>query len=278
MDGTTVAREAVEGASRLQELTALAWRHGDLAGQDLLRPFLAPGPSGGQPGRIALISSFGTESALLLALAAELDPGVPVIFLDTGKLFGETLRYRDRLVALLGLRDVRSVTPDPARLAALDPSGTLWLGDPDACCHVRKVEPLARALAGFEIWVSGRKRYQGPSRAALPTIEIVDGRLKLNPLAPWSRERIAAEFARRNLPPHPLEADGFLSIGCMPCTARVQPGEAERAGRWRNSDKTECGIHWPGPSGPGPSGPSPSGPALSGSGAASPSTSDAGDG
>lgn len=277
MDGATARWDAAadDRAAGLQALAALAWRHGDLSGQDLLRPFLAPGPSASRPGRIALVSSFGTESALLLALAAELDPSVPVIFLDTGKLFGETLRYRDQLVALLGLRDVRSVVPDPARLAALDPSGTLWLGDPDTCCHVRKVEPLARALAGFEIWVSGRKRYQGPSRAALPTVEIADGRLKLNPLAPWSRERIAAEFTRRKLPPHPLEADGFLSIGCMPCTARVEPGEAERAGRWRNRDKTECGIHWPSPLGPGPLGP---GPALSGPGATGPSTSNAGDG
>jgi phosphoadenosine phosphosulfate reductase len=155
------------------------------------------------------------------------------------------LRYRDRLVALLGLKDVRGVMPDAARLAAIDPAGSLWLGDPDACCRVRKVEPLARALAGFDIWISGRKRYQSASRAMLPTVEIIDGRLKLNPLAPWSRERIESEFARRNLPPHPLEADGFLSVGCMPCSGRVQPGEEGRAGRWRNSDKTECGIHWP---------------------------------
>src|SRR5258708_2596491 len=149
MDGTVMARGAIEGggASRLQELVELAWRHGDLDGPALLRPFLAPSSSGRPPGRIALVSSFGTESALLLALAAELDPSIPVIFLDTGKLFGETLRYRDRLVALLGLSDVRSVTPDPARLPAIDPSGTLWLGDPDASCRPPKVDALARALS-----------------------------------------------------------------------------------------------------------------------------------
>jgi phosphoadenosine phosphosulfate reductase len=243
MDGAATVGLIIDGSDlRLREL---ARRHGDLAGQDLLRPFLVPSVGRLLPGRIALVSSFGTESALLLALAAELDPSIPVIFLDTGKLFGETLRYRDRLIGLLGLSDVRSVRPEPAHVAARDPSGTLWLADPDACCHLRKVEPLARALAGFEIWISGRKRYQTPSRAELPTIEFVDGRLKLNPLAPWSRERIEAEFAHRNLPPHPLEADGFLSIGCMPCTARVQPGEDGRAGRWRNNDKTECGIHLP---------------------------------
>lgn len=228
-------------ASGRPDLASFAWRHGHLSGQDLLRPFLGAD----RPGRIALVSSFGAESALLLALAAEIDAAVPVIFIDTGKLFGETLRYRDRLIAHLALRDVRSVVPDPARLAAIDPSGTLWHGNPDACCRARKTEPLERALAGFDIWISGRKRYQTASRAAVPTIEAIDGRLKLNPLAPWSRARIEAEFARRALPPHPLEADGFLSIGCMPCTGRVEPGEDRRAGRWRGSDKTECGIHRP---------------------------------
>jgi phosphoadenosine phosphosulfate reductase len=254
MDGWVGARAAVDGSSELGldpvrpslkelGLEELARRHGQLSGQALLRPFLGPDAAG----RTALVSSFGAESALLLALVAEIDPATPVIFVDTGKLFGETLRYRDRLIDRLGLRDVRSVTPDPARLAALDSSGTLWLSDPDACCGVRKVEPLERALAGFDVWISGRKRYQTTLRATLPTIELVDGRLKLNPLAPWSRERIEAEFARRALPPHPLEADGFLSIGCMPCTGRVADGEDRRAGRWRGSDKTECGIHRPSP-------------------------------
>src|SRR5260221_12100375 len=156
------------GEPATRRAAALAARYAGQEGEALLRPLIERE----FPGGIALLSSFGSEAALLLDMVARVDPGVPVIFLDTGKLFGETLRYRDRLVALLGLRDVRSVTPDPARLAALDPPGTLWLGDPDACCHVRKVEPLAPALAGLEIWASGRKRYPGPSRAALPTIEI----------------------------------------------------------------------------------------------------------
>jgi phosphoadenosine phosphosulfate reductase len=228
-------------ASPRQDFAALAARYGHLAGQALLRVFLGSDHSG----RVALVSSFGTESALLLALAAEIDPAVPVIFIDTGKLFGETLRYRDHLVTRLGLRDVRIVMPDPAHLAAVDPFGTLWLNDPDACCGARKVEPLNRALAGFDIWISGRKRYQAALRATLPTLEMLDGRLKLNPLAPWSRERIEAEFTRRALPPHPLEVEGFLSIGCMPCTGRVGAGEDRRAGRWRGSNKTECGIHRP---------------------------------
>jgi phosphoadenosine phosphosulfate reductase len=240
--GTRVTAMAAEIApSYRPDLSPLAVRYAHLSGQALLRVFLGPP----QPARVALVSSFGTEAALLLALVAEIDPTVPVIFIDTGKLFGETLRYRDDLIARLGLRDVRTIMPDPARLAAVDPSGTLWLGDPDACCFVRKVEPLARALAGFDIWISGRKRYQTTLRATLPTLEILDGRLKLNPLALWSREAIEAEVARRGLPPHPLEAEGFLSIGCMPCTGRVKDGEDRRAGRWRGSDKTECGIHRP---------------------------------
>ncbi len=220
-------------------LEELARLHAGLSGEELLRAFLGPN----RPGPVALVSSFGSESALLLALAAEIDPGVPVIFIDTGKLFAETLRYRDLLIGRLGLTAVRTIVPDAGRLAAADPDGTLRLSDPDACCHVRKVEPLERALAGFDIWISGIKRYQTALRAMAPTIEMVDGRLKLNPLAPWSRERIEAEFARRALPPHPLEAEGFLSIGCVPCTGRVRTGEDRRAGRWRDSDKTECGIH-----------------------------------
>lgn len=243
MDGGTrmMAVVAEMSASDRHDLASLVVRYGHLSGEPLLRAFLGPD----RPGRVALVSSFGAEAALLLALAAEIDPAVPVIFIDTGKLFGETLRYRDDLIARLGLRDVRTIVPDPARLAAVDPAGTLWLGDPDACCFVRKVEPLARALAGFDIWISGRKRYQTALRASVPTLEILDGRLKLNPLVPWSREAIEAEFARRALPPHPLEAEGFLSIGCVPCTGRVSDGEDRRAGRWRGIDKTECGIHRP---------------------------------
>ncbi|HYN39132.1 MAG TPA: phosphoadenylyl-sulfate reductase [Rhodospirillales bacterium] len=197
------------------------------------------------PGRIALVSSFGAEAAVLLHMVAGIEPRLPVIFLDTGKLFGETLRYRDRLTAELGLRDVRSIRPDPARLDALDPDGVLWFGNPDMCCHIRKVEPLDRALAGFDAWITGRKGFHGGERDGLQRIERNegDGRIKVNPLALWRRADIDAYFERCRLPRHPLEADGFLSIGCMPCTDRVAPGENPRAGRWRGTDKTECGIH-----------------------------------
>ncbi|ACI99568.1 phosphoadenylyl-sulfate reductase [Rhodospirillum centenum] len=223
----------------------LAARYGHLHGAELLRPLL----TGDLKGRIALVSSFGTESAVLLHMVAEIDPGVPVIFIDTGKLFGETLRYRDRLVALLGLTDLRSPGPDPAEEAREDADGGLWRRDAGACCALRKVRPLGRALAPFDAWITGRKRFQAATRAVLPAVEAADGRIKVNPLAGWSRQDLTAYLDRHGLPRHPLEADGFLSIGCMPCTDRVAPGEDIRAGRWRGQGKTECGIHRPAPAG-----------------------------
>jgi phosphoadenosine phosphosulfate reductase len=195
------------------------------------------------PGRIALVSSFGTESAILLALLAEVDASVPVLMVDTGKLFGETLRYRDLLVARLGLRDLRVVSAERAAVTAADPDDLLWQRDADACCDVRKVAPLERALDGFSAWITGRKRFQSATRTALPVFEADRGRIKVNPLVLWDRARIDEEFTRRDLPRHPLEADGFLSIGCYTCTGRVAPGADPRSGRWAGTDKTECGIH-----------------------------------
>jgi phosphoadenosine phosphosulfate reductase len=222
------------------DFSALQARYDGLSGSDLLRPIMEREFHR----KIALVSSFGTEAAVLLALAAEIDPGIPVIFLDTGKLFGETFRYRDTLIKQLGLTDVRTVEPDPVELKSADPEGLLWQSRPDACCHVRKTIPLERALKGFDAWITGRKRFQASTRAALSGIELdVDGKVKVNPLASWSRDRIEAEFEKRGLPRHPLEADGFLSIGCMPCTDRVAPGQDPRSGRWAGLNKTECGIH-----------------------------------
>ncbi len=194
-------------------------------------------------GHAAIVSSFGAESAVLLALAAEVDPSLPVLFLDTHKLFPETLRYRDDLAERLGLTDVRTITPSPAGLAADDPDGTLHQTNPDLCCHVRKTLPLLRALKGFDAWFTGRKRHHGGDRADLPLVEVQDGRMKVNPLAAWDGERITQEMRARDLPAHPLVAQGYASIGCLPCTSRTLEGEDPRAGRWRDSDKTECGIH-----------------------------------
>ena len=193
--------------------------------------------------RLALVSSFGTESAALLKVMADVDPAIPVVFLDTGWLFQETLDYRDRLTAQLGLTDVRSVKPQEETLTREDPDRELWFSDPDACCRIRKVEPLARALKPFAAWINGRKRFQGGLRADIPAVEQDGSRLKFNPFANVSREEVEAIYRSANLPPHPLAAKGFLSVGCMPCTTRSEVGEDARAGRWRGRAKTECGIH-----------------------------------
>ncbi|HXD51153.1 MAG TPA: phosphoadenylyl-sulfate reductase [Burkholderiales bacterium] len=192
---------------------------------------------------LALVSSFGTESAALLKVMADVDPAIPVIFLDTGWLFEETLAYRDTLIATLGLSDVRSIKPLQETLSREDSERELWLSDPDACCRIRKVEPLSRALAPFNAWINGRKRFQGGLRADIPVVEQDGARLKFNPFANVSREQIEAIYKLAKLPPHPLTAKGFLSVGCMPCTSRTSTGEDARAGRWRGTAKTECGIH-----------------------------------
>jgi phosphoadenosine phosphosulfate reductase len=193
--------------------------------------------------QLALVSSFGAESAVLLHLVARIDQSVPLIFVNTQKMFGETLAYRDELAERLGFTDLRVYRPDPRLLAARDATGLRWSYDPDGCCDLRKSEPLRRALAGFDAWMSGRKGFQAKSRTALPRFEIDEGRLKINPLADWDKARIDAYFTAHDLPRHPLEAQGYPSIGCSPCTSKVQPGEDPRAGRWRGWDKVECGIH-----------------------------------
>ena len=216
-------------------------RYGALDGADLIRPLVREA----FPGRIALVSSFGADSAVLLHMVSQVDPETPVIFLDTGKLFPETLAYRDTLVARLGLTDVRAIRPLASDAQSLDPRGTLAETNPDLCCRFRKVEPLERALRGFQAWITGRKQYQGVGRAALPTIETADWRIKVNPLATWGPERTEAYLAAHDLPRHPLVALGFPSIGCAPCTSPVTGDSRDiRAGRWAGLDKTECGIHW----------------------------------
>ena len=195
------------------------------------------------PGKTAVVSSFGSESAVLLHMLSEIDPNAPVLFLNTGKLFGETLRYRDRLQDRLGLGDVRSLAPHPVDRATRDPEGTLWSRDTDACCNFRKVVPLRRALQGFDAQVTGRKRFQTRERAAMQTVEYFEGRFRFNPLAGWSQADLDAYMIAHDLPRHPLVDDGYPSIGCMPCTRRVKSGEGYRDGRWSGLDKDECGIH-----------------------------------
>ncbi len=194
--------------------------------------------------RICIVSSFGAESVILLHMISQIDPSVPVIFLNTGKLFGETLRYRDRLQSVLGLTDIRSVGPHPDDLKASDPKGSLWQRDTDGCCHIRKVLPQARAVSGFDALITGRKRFQTDTRQTMDVIEAsTDGRYKINPLANWQLDELKSYIETHNLPRHPLVKDGYLSIGCMPCTSKVADGGDYRSGRWAGSDKDECGIH-----------------------------------
>ena len=210
-----------------------------LEGRQLLQPILRD-----FAGRAAVVSSFGAESAVLLHMVAEVDRATPVIFLDTGKHFWETLSYRAKLIDRLGLSDVRIVPPVQADLAAGDPDGLLYTRDADQCCHIRKTLPLQRALEGFDVTISGRKRYHGAARATLDFLSIADGRLKVEPLAGFSALDIKAYMAANDLPAHPLTLIGYFSIGCEPCTRPGGSSGDPRAGRWAGSSKTECGIHW----------------------------------
>jgi phosphoadenosine phosphosulfate reductase len=210
-----------------------------LDGPDLLAPLITRQFCG----KIALVSSFGAESAVLLHMVASIDRSIPVITLDTGKLFPETIAYRAQLTALLGLTDLRIVTPEAHSLCLLDGAGSLHRTDPDGCCHIRKVQPLEKALSGFEAWISGRKRYHGGLRSDVAPLEEQGGRLKIEPLARFTFEQIEAYLARYDLPWHPLVARGYFSIGCSPCTVKGGSADDPRSGRWRGLPKVECGIH-----------------------------------
>jgi phosphoadenosine phosphosulfate reductase len=193
--------------------------------------------------RLALVSSFGAESAVLLDMAAKVKPDIPVLFLDTGLLFGQTLDYRKSLAAKLGLKDVRDLRPHYQDLATTDPEARLWQTDTDACCQLRKVVPLDLALEDFDAWITGRKRFHGGDRVKLPVVEQSGRHVKFNPLANWTKADLDAYAAEHQLPAHPLVAQGFPSIGCWPCTQPAEEGEDLRAGRWAGSQKNECGIH-----------------------------------
>lgn len=217
--------------TKLDPVAALA----PLDGLDLIRAVLAA-----FPGKVAVTSSFGAESAVLLDLVAQADPSVPVIFLDTCELFDETIEYRETLKDRLGLSDLRIVKPTTdERMQAED----LWRTDPDMCCKLRKVYPMARAVEGFAVLIDGRKAAHGFERQGMGTVQQAGDVLKVSPLARWSQDRLDQAFKDRALPAHPLVAQGYRSIGCWPCTRPTQPGESPRAGRWAGSAKSECGIH-----------------------------------
>jgi len=221
------------------DVAGLNARFAGVSTQDTIRAVIAEGLLG----RLAVVSSFGAESAVLLDLVASIDPATPVIFLDTGKMFPETLAYRDTLVDRLGLTGLRTISPDAAGLEARDATGLRWSYDPDGCCAIRKVQPLEKAMRDFDASVTGRKGFQAATRSHIERFELDGDRIKFNPLGDWSKADLDAWFETRGLPRHPLEGQGYLSIGCAPCTSVVKPGEDPRAGRWRGWDKVECGIH-----------------------------------
>jgi phosphoadenosine phosphosulfate reductase len=220
-------------ASEAQDLIG---RFGHLGGRELLAALLG----GPLAGRVAISSSFGAESAVLLDLVAQVDRAAPVIFLDTDELFDETHDYKAALIDRLGLTNIVVVRPEPQELAD---AKDLWRTDVDRCCELRKVRPLARAVAGFDALVDGRKRAHGFERGEVPTLEFDGTRLKVSPLAHWSHDEIEAAFVARDLPRHPLVAQHYRSIGCWPCTRPVEPGQPARSGRWAGLAKSECGIH-----------------------------------
>lgn len=193
-------------------------------------------------GALTLVSSFGAESVVLLHMVSVVAPRLPVLFIDTEMLFPETLTYQQEVAAKLDLRDIRVIRA--ADIATRDPDGTLHKSDPDACCALRKIAPLEKALQPFDGWITGRKRFQAGSRAQLEFFE-ADGqaRIKVNPLAHWTPDDVQDYIINNRLPRHPLVARGYPSIGCAPCTSPVKAGEDPRAGRWRNTQKEECGIH-----------------------------------
>ncbi|MEM9706495.1 MAG: phosphoadenylyl-sulfate reductase [Pseudomonadota bacterium] len=195
------------------------------------------------PGRVALVSSFGAESATLLQLVAKIDPSTPVIFLETGKHFAQTLSYRRKLARRLGLTNVQDIAPNPEALKTQDPTGTLWRTSPDKCCTLRKVNPLSDALQGVDAWITGRKHFHGGARARLPVFEASAPHIKINPIARWTADDVSAYIKEHDLPPHPLVEQGYPSIGCWPCTHPSADADDPRAGRWRGAAKTECGIH-----------------------------------
>jgi phosphoadenosine phosphosulfate reductase len=199
------------------------------------------------PGRIVLTCSWQRTSSVLVHLIASQSLDVRIVEVDTGLLFPETHEVRDRLIDALGitvetLRPRRTVAEQ-----ALDRGAELWLREPDACCGLRKVEPLERALEGTDAWVSGLRRSSGGERASVRPFSFDETRgvIKVAPIWRWSSDDVDAYCAEHDLPVHALHAQGYPSIGCVPCTRAVVPGEDERAGRWAGTTKTECGLHRP---------------------------------
>jgi phosphoadenosine phosphosulfate reductase len=205
-------------------------------------------------GSLVSFSSFGSYSSLMLDMVAKVNNNLPILFLETGKHFPETLEFVEQVKTSLNLKNIVALTPDEKILKNVDPEGDLWKVHVDRCCWIRKVEPLDRYIEANNIVsvITGRRAYQTKEREKMELVEMDDkGKIRLNPVAFWSKDKIKEEFAKRNLIQHPLVAKGYPSIGCAPCTRAVNPGEDERSGRWahvadyqpNSLQKTECGIH-----------------------------------
>lgn len=233
------AQEKIKDGQSEKNLPGLLADYGNLNSLDLLDVMI----NGEFRENIALVSSFGAESIVLLDMVAQVNPHTPVIFINTQKLFGETVRYRDEIAQQLGLTNIITVRPDADDVANEDKNGLLWTRDTDACCDLRKVRPLARAMNEYGAWITGRKRFQTTERGNIPLIEQDGSKYKINPLAHWNQKELDQIIENKGLPKHPLIAEGYPSIGCMPCTARVEAGQDRRMGRWAGLDKSECGIH-----------------------------------
>jgi phosphoadenosine phosphosulfate reductase len=231
-------QKKTEGGLRAEALSA-AWEH--LTAQDILHKAITEEFIGD----ITLSSSFGADSAVLLHMVSQIEPNLPVIFLDTDRHFFQTIQYRDELVAKLGLTNLVNLKADPAEAALEDGKNTLWRTQPNQCCDLRKVRPLNRFMEGYGAWISGRKRHQSATRTSLPIVEFDGKHFKINPLATWTSTDVEAYFVNHDLPAHPLVDQGFPSIGCFTCTKPVAAGEDARSGRWAGTEKVECGIHNP---------------------------------
>jgi phosphoadenosine phosphosulfate reductase len=228
-------------------LSRLQAFYGDYSAEPLLRSMVNEEFAG----KIALVSSFGADSALLIKMVADVNPDTPILFLDTGKHFQETLDYVDLIEARFGLTNLRRLQPRAELVNNIDKDGELWKTQVNRCCWLRKVEPLNRVLESgeFTALITGRKRFQTSDRQDIDNVELFDdGLFRVNPLCTWTKDDIRNKFDELNLPQHPLVGQGYPSIGCKPCTNEVKPGEDDRSGRWAHTavagkQKTECGIH-----------------------------------
>jgi phosphoadenosine phosphosulfate reductase len=194
--------------------------------------------------RLCLTCSWQKQSSVLVHMVAELGVEIDIVELDTHLFFRESYDTRERLVERYGIRLIRpeimTIAEQHARAGA-----NLWEREQDRCCHIRKVEPLIRALRPYEAWISGIRRDQSPSRAGIRKVEYSDnyGVWKVHPLAGWTEKDVWRYIMKNDIPYNPLHDVGYRSIGCIPCTRPTSPDEEERAGRWAGSDKLECGIH-----------------------------------